>query len=558
MIAKITRGSGFRGALNYGFNEGKKAIEGKEAELIGGNMNGTTAKELAAEFKQCRKLRPEVNRPVWIESLRAADGEVITKEQWNELATGHMKAIGLDPDKHMHTIFQHPQENHIHIVASRIAIDGSLYLGKNENLIASKDCRRIEKKYNLQQLPDKPNQPRKHLTKNEIEMKNRTGELPPREKLQGIISKSLADRPTQPVFEKRLVDAGVSFKKSTGGYSYEIEGVAFKGSQLGKDYKQSAIQSKIAPPIITPPPVVEVKIKLPPTPIIVPQVQPVQVQKTNPLIAKPDVQPVRAFMSEANAPTTALNENKPTSQQPAVDVQPVQLTMTGPEIKTVLYDESCRFRKLEESAKAEMKTFSEKREDVVTSLVYRYVPEWSKHDEKAEKLEKLDNQCQEREAAWLRVQKEKEWKYLPPLLDDAGKMEQFKRKTAYTLMSKEQLDWQNEGAALKEWRSKLDPAKASLEQERQGLQAKTNELAPQINREADQLMTRRAELRTQLNQAQEGQRQISKVYQNFPKGDTQYQVTGRDASSLIKDVKLLEQIKQQKELENTRDMGHSR
>jgi len=250
VIAKIVRGSGFRGALNYALNLGEKAIEGKEAELIGGNMCGATPKELAAEFRKCQKLRPEIAKPVWTESLRAAEGEVLSKHQWGEVAISHMRAIGLDPDTHMHTIVQHPQDNHIHIIASRIDIDGGLYLGRNENLIASKDCRRIEREYGLQPLQEKPIRGNKHLSKNEIEMKNRTGEPPPREKLQGIIKGSLADRPTQTVFEKRLVGAGVSFKKSTGGYSYQIDGVAFKGSQLGKDYKQSAVQGRISPPII--------------------------------------------------------------------------------------------------------------------------------------------------------------------------------------------------------------------------------------------------------------------------------------------------------------------
>ena len=43
MIGKQTKGRSFRGLLNY--------LEGKEqAELIGGNMVGSNARELAAEF----------------------------------------------------------------------------------------------------------------------------------------------------------------------------------------------------------------------------------------------------------------------------------------------------------------------------------------------------------------------------------------------------------------------------------------------------------------------------------------------------------------------------
>jgi hypothetical protein len=264
---------------------------------------------------------------------------------------------------------------------------------------------------------------------------------------------------------------------------------------------------------------------------------------------------------EGNGQSEALPPVKETSlpiQQPAFDVQPVQLTMTGTEIETVLSDELYRIRKLEEAAKTELQTIPEKRENVVTSLIYRHVPEWQKHDEKTDKLDKADEQCQQREDAWLQAQKYHGWKYLPPLPDDAGKMEQFKRKTAYTLMSEKQLEWQNEGTAVKEWRSRIDPAKARLEQERQGLQAKTNKLSLQINSEADQIMSKRAEFSKQRWQAYEGQEQIRKVYQNFPKGDTPYQVIGRDASSIIKDVNLLEQIKQRKEIDNTIDRGRSR
>ena len=247
MIAKIVRGSGFRGALNYALNEGKKSIDGKIAVVIGGNMPDTTAKKLTADFKICQRLRPDIAKPVWTESLRAAGGDIFTADQWNDIAYSHLKNIGFDPDTHMYVVVQHPQDNHIHIVANRIGIDGNLYLGRNENLIASKDCRRIEKEYALQPLPEKANQ-KKHLTKPEIEMSKRTGKNPPRLKLQKIIDATLADRPTAEGFEKRLTAAGVNFKKSSNGYSYELDGIPFKGSQLGKNYSWTQIQKQLRTP----------------------------------------------------------------------------------------------------------------------------------------------------------------------------------------------------------------------------------------------------------------------------------------------------------------------
>ncbi|WP_221632732.1 relaxase/mobilization nuclease domain-containing protein [Delftia sp. HK171] len=57
MIAKIVKGKGFRGALNYLFRDGR-------AMIIGGNLSGRTPRELAAEFGQFRKLRPGLAKAV--------------------------------------------------------------------------------------------------------------------------------------------------------------------------------------------------------------------------------------------------------------------------------------------------------------------------------------------------------------------------------------------------------------------------------------------------------------------------------------------------------------
>jgi hypothetical protein len=229
----------------------------------------------------------------------------------------------------------------------------------------------------------------------------------------------------------------------------------------------------------------------------------------------------------------------------------VRLTMTGPEIETVLYNESNRLRELEDSAQDEIDTIPEKREDVVTDLCYKHVPEWHKHDEKTDNLDKNDKLCQERETAWLQAQKNNGWKYLPPLPPEAGVIEQFKRKAVYTVMSKEQLAWQNEGANLKEWRPRIDTVKADLEQERQKLQTETDGLGPQITREADKLMTRRAELGTQRDKAYAREVRIREICNNFPRSTKPYQVIGRDVSSIIADHNLHKQLKDRKELERT-------
>ena len=52
MKAKISRGGGFRGVLNYILDKG-------EAEIVGGNMSGQTPQELTREFGITKALRPD-------------------------------------------------------------------------------------------------------------------------------------------------------------------------------------------------------------------------------------------------------------------------------------------------------------------------------------------------------------------------------------------------------------------------------------------------------------------------------------------------------------------
>lgn len=258
MISNITRGTSFKGLLDYSFNVGSKRIEGKTAMLIGGNMSGSTVDELAWEFGLVRRLRPDIKKPVWHQSLRSVEGENISPERWNDIASSHMKKLGYS-EKHPYVIVQHVGEEHIHIVASRIAINGALYYGKNEHLIASRDCRRIENEFGLLQVkgPEyglgadgvhrivSPATSKARLRSNEIKMKARTGESPPREMLQKIITNCVAHCKSLEQYELNLQRANIKYRKSSNGYSYEYAGIAFKGSQLGKRFSYAAITQTI-------------------------------------------------------------------------------------------------------------------------------------------------------------------------------------------------------------------------------------------------------------------------------------------------------------------------
>ena len=79
MIGKQKKGRGFRGLLDY-------VEQDSDDTLIGGNMFGQNARELAKEFKISRQLNPEVERAVYHVSLSAAKDDCIDKELWKEIA----------------------------------------------------------------------------------------------------------------------------------------------------------------------------------------------------------------------------------------------------------------------------------------------------------------------------------------------------------------------------------------------------------------------------------------------------------------------------------------
>lgn len=256
MKSKITRGKGFRGALDYAFDVGKDATHDKEAELIGGNMGGENPRELAHEFGAVRAIRPDIEKPVWHSSLRCPAGETPTDEKWNAIAKDYMQGLGFDTEKTPYCIVRH-KDNHVHIVASRINLDGGLYLGKNEHLKATRLTQELEKAHGLTitkgpeytidqdgkervKMPD-----RKKPRSKELKMMERTGKPSPRMQLQDIIDKATADRPTQKEYEKRLEEAGVEWRKGSNGYSYSIEGKDFKASRLGDAYKWDRFQDRL-------------------------------------------------------------------------------------------------------------------------------------------------------------------------------------------------------------------------------------------------------------------------------------------------------------------------
>lgn len=250
MIGNITNGSGARGVLNY--VTGRE----KEAEYVGGTMAGQTARELAAEFKATRQMKPEAVNPVKHYSLSLPPGERLSAEKWEQVASGYMKGMGYDGAQWVAFRHSDKEHDHIHIVASRIRLDGSLVRDYRDFNASQEVLRGIEREHGLTlQTSSKDREFQvKQNTQGEAKFEERTGrnDLSTRKELQGIVSEAMKGKPTMSEFVDRLENRGVTVKanvQSTGrlsGLSYQIRDRVMKGSDLGKSFTAAAVQKAVS------------------------------------------------------------------------------------------------------------------------------------------------------------------------------------------------------------------------------------------------------------------------------------------------------------------------
>jgi hypothetical protein len=82
MIAKAVKGKGFRGALEYDLKK-------EQGRIIDTNMDGRGPRELAAEFGEIRKLRPNLGKAVLHVSLAASPGSRVSGSRVSGPAKRH-------------------------------------------------------------------------------------------------------------------------------------------------------------------------------------------------------------------------------------------------------------------------------------------------------------------------------------------------------------------------------------------------------------------------------------------------------------------------------------
>ena len=211
--------------------------------------------DLTDEFKTVSSFRQDIKKPVFHAFLSLPKGDHLTDEQWQEIAKDYLKEMNIDIEKHQYICVRHKDtdKEHIHIVANRVGLDGSVWHGQHSAFNTIAACERLEVKHGLTITDGLKGQKSEVSapTKAEIEQALRVGKKPARIVLQNALQAAMLGKPDLQTFIDRVQAVGIEPRfnvASTGnvaGCSFSVGDVAFKGSSLGKKFSWNTIKGKV-------------------------------------------------------------------------------------------------------------------------------------------------------------------------------------------------------------------------------------------------------------------------------------------------------------------------
>ncbi|HVU93719.1 MAG TPA: relaxase/mobilization nuclease domain-containing protein [Puia sp.] len=207
------------------------------AEVLEYNYCFGDKHELSEQFKEVRRLNKNVEKPVFHLSMRLANGDKLTNEQWREVAREAAKEFQFDQNQYVVILHKDTQQPHIHIVANRIGYQGKTANDSNSYLRMAQLCRRMEQKYDLQEVQS----PRRFLSPKERQAPRQDQR---KERLKEKIVGALNGSKDFPEFEKRITAEGYRVDKGRGIAFEDDKNVRIKGSEVG--YSLSTIEKTLA------------------------------------------------------------------------------------------------------------------------------------------------------------------------------------------------------------------------------------------------------------------------------------------------------------------------
>ena len=239
MIAKIIKGSNFKGVVSYIF--GKK----KDARiLVCDGLFAENKETIAGSFEAQARMNPKVTKPVGHIALAFSkeDEHRLTDRAMAGIALEYLNVMGITDTQILivrHFDKEHP---HVHIAFNRIANNGRTISDRNERIRSTRICKELTQKYGLYFANGKE-QVKRHRLKEPDKTKY---------ELYSILKSEVSRCGNWNMLITNLKKQGVEVRFKYKGKSDEIQGVIFSkngypfsGSKIDRRFSYSKIDAAL-------------------------------------------------------------------------------------------------------------------------------------------------------------------------------------------------------------------------------------------------------------------------------------------------------------------------
>ena len=235
MIAKIMKGSGFKGVINY-ILDPKKGTE----LIDSSGVRTESINHIVQSFIDQTELNPRVSKVVGHISLSfsAQDSPKLSNEWMAQIAREYMEKMGIKDTQYIigrHFDKEHP---HVHIAFNRIDNNGKTISDRNDRFRSEKICKELTSKYDLY-LAGGKEKVKEHRLKEPDKTKYEIYQA-----LKAEIARCRDWKNLLVHLKKQDIDVRFKYKgnsQEVQGIIFEKNGYHFNGSKVDRSFSYSKI-----------------------------------------------------------------------------------------------------------------------------------------------------------------------------------------------------------------------------------------------------------------------------------------------------------------------------
>lgn len=237
MIGKIKKGQTFGRCVRYVTGKDNAEIIASDGVLLGSN------REITDSFNYQRLLNPKIKQPLGhiALSFKPEDKPILTDGFMAKIALEYMELMGIRNTQFILVRHHNTDNPHCHLVYNRIGYDGKVISSQDDYKRNETATKRLKDKYGLTYAEDK--------SKTNVE-KLRPAERV-RYEIHNAVKAALKRSSTWQELEELLKRQGIGLEfklnRRTGakeGLSFTKDGLAFKASDIGRQYSYSKLNAQ--------------------------------------------------------------------------------------------------------------------------------------------------------------------------------------------------------------------------------------------------------------------------------------------------------------------------